>query len=134
MHEEDYGVLWQHMDMRTGKIEVRRSRRLVISSFSTIGNYDYGFFWYLYQDGTIQCEVKLTGIISMGAHRGGRRPTARLKCAPGLYAPHHQHFFSARLDLAVDGQRTRSSRSTASRTRWARRIRTETRGARCRHR
>jgi primary-amine oxidase len=23
--------------------------------------------------------------------------------APGLYAPHHQHFFSARLDMAVDG-------------------------------
>ena len=60
MHEEDYGVLWRHMDIRTGT-EVRRSRRLVISSFSTIGNYDYGFFWYLYQDGTIQCEVKLTG-------------------------------------------------------------------------
>lgn len=29
-----------------------------------IANYEYGFFWYLYQDGTIQHEVKLTGILS----------------------------------------------------------------------
>ena len=72
MHEEDYGVLWRHMNMRTNQTEVRRSRRLVVSSFSTIGNYDYGIFWYLYQDGTIQCEVKLTGILSTGAvPRGG---------------------------------------------------------------
>ncbi|MBA3415340.1 MAG: tyramine oxidase, partial [Chloroflexia bacterium] len=49
LHEEDYGTLWRHQNMRTGKTEVRRSRRLVISSFSTIGNYDYGIFWYLYQ-------------------------------------------------------------------------------------
>ena len=26
--------------------------------------YRYGFFWYFYQDGTIQHEVKLTGILS----------------------------------------------------------------------
>jgi hypothetical protein len=39
---------------------VRRSRRLVISSILTIGNYEYGFFWYLCQDGTIAYEIKLT--------------------------------------------------------------------------
>ncbi|HEX5991529.1 MAG TPA: hypothetical protein VFY70_03105, partial [Thermomicrobiales bacterium] len=74
MHEEDYGVLWRHMNMRTNQTELRRSRRLVISSFSTIGNYDYGIFWYLYQDGTIQCEVKLTGILSTGAVPAGQTP------------------------------------------------------------
>jgi len=105
MHEEDYGVLWKHTDFRTGNVEVRRSRRLVISNFMTLANYDYGFFWYLYQDGTIQCEVKLTGIMSMGAHAEGQDPRHGVKCAPGLYAPHHQHFFSARLDMAVDGPR-----------------------------
>jgi len=105
MHEEDYGVLWKHTDFRTGKVEVRRSRRLVVSNFMTLANYDYGFFWYLYQDGSIECEVKLTGIMSMGAHRPGEDPQYGVKCAPGLYAPHHQHFFSARLDMAVDGPR-----------------------------
>ena len=105
MHEEDYGVLWKHTDFRTGKVEVRRSRRLVISTFMTLANYDYGLFWYLYQDGTIECEVKLTGIMSMGAHHEGDEPQHGVKCAPGLYAPHHQHFFNARLDMAVDGHR-----------------------------
>lgn len=42
MHEEDYGILWKHTELGMGA-EVRRSRRLVVSYFSTIGNYDYGF-------------------------------------------------------------------------------------------
>jgi primary-amine oxidase len=75
MHEEDYGLLWKHTDFRTEKTEVRRSRRLVISFIATVGNYEYGFFWYLYQDGTIQFEVKLTGIMSTGAVPPGTRPT-----------------------------------------------------------
>ena len=44
MHEEDYGTLWKHTDWRTNRSEVRRSRRLVISFFATVGNYDYGFY------------------------------------------------------------------------------------------
>ena len=45
IHEEDYGVQWKHNDStQMGYNEVRRSRRLVVSSFATIGNYDYGYF------------------------------------------------------------------------------------------
>ena len=40
MHEEDFGILWKHMDFRTGTAEVRRSRRLVVSFIATIGNYE----------------------------------------------------------------------------------------------
>ena len=47
----------------TGHVEVRRSRRLVVSSIATADNYEYAFYWYLYQDGSIECEVKLTGIV-----------------------------------------------------------------------
>ena len=47
-----------------GTSEVRRSRRLVVSFIATVGNYEYGFFWYFYLDGNIQLEVKLTGIVS----------------------------------------------------------------------
>ena len=57
--------------------EVRRSRRLVISSVSTVENYEYGFFWYLYQDGNIQFEIKLTGILSLGAVPAGREAEVR---------------------------------------------------------
>ena len=32
MHEEDAGLLWKHLDFRTDRTEVRRARRLVISS------------------------------------------------------------------------------------------------------
>ena len=64
MHEEDYGILWKHVDQRGGTDEVRRSRRLVVSFVATVGNYEYGFYWYFYLDGNIQLEVKLTGIVS----------------------------------------------------------------------
>jgi primary-amine oxidase len=103
MHEEDVGVGWKHMDFRTEDVEVRRSRRLVISTIATVGNYEYGYFWYLYTDGTIEYEVKLTGVISTGALLPGERPAHGTLLAPGLYAPHHQHFFAVRLDMAVDG-------------------------------
>ncbi|HEY3142928.1 MAG TPA: primary-amine oxidase, partial [Acidimicrobiales bacterium] len=100
LHEEDYGILWKHQDMHSGRIEVRRSRRLVVSSIATVGNYEYGFYWYLYLDGTLQHEVKLTGIMSTQA--GEPSPHAKA-IAPGLAAPLHQHLFCARLDLDVDG-------------------------------
>jgi primary-amine oxidase len=105
IHEEDAGVLWRHIEWRDGSGEVRRSRRLVISSFSAIGNYDYGFFWYLYQDGMVELEVKLTGVLSTGAVAPGTDPEHGTLVAPGLNAMVHQHFFNFRLDLDIDGTR-----------------------------
>jgi primary-amine oxidase len=103
MHEEDYGILWKHTDRRLNTPEVRRSRRLVISSIATVENYEYGFFWYLYQDGNIQFEVKLTGALSLGAVRPGEKTPYGALVAPQLYAPNHQHFFNVRLDFDIDG-------------------------------
>jgi primary-amine oxidase len=103
IHEEDYGILWKHQDMNTARTEVRRSRRLVVSSIATVGNYEYGFYWYFYLDGTIQLEVKLTGIMSTQALAPGQVPEFGSVVAPGLAAPFHQHLFCARLDLTVDG-------------------------------
>jgi primary-amine oxidase len=104
MHEEDYGILWKHTDRRLPDApEVRRSRRLVVSSVSTVENYEYGFFWYLYQDGTIQFEIKLTGILSLAAYPEGQKPEHGNLVAPQLYAPNHQHFFNMRLDFDLDG-------------------------------
>ena len=103
IHEEDYGILWKHQDMHFGRTEVRRSRRLVVSSIATVGNYEYGFYWYFYLDGTIQLEVKLTGVMSTQAVEPGTRSRYASPIAPGLAAPVHQHLFCARLDLEVDG-------------------------------
>ena len=105
VHEEDDGVLWRHRG------PLRRADRgppLTVASSSatgaTLGNYDYGFFWYFYQDGSIEVEVKLTGIPVASAHEPGVGPTARRARAPGTSsAPHHQHLFCFRLDLDVDG-------------------------------
>jgi primary-amine oxidase len=107
MHEEDAGIAWKHTDFRTGAVQVRRRRRLVVSSIVTVGNYEYGYFWYLYTDGTIEYEVKLTGVISTGAVAPGETPKHGTLVAPGLYGPHHQHFFCVRLDMAVDGTANR---------------------------
>jgi len=102
VHEEDYGILWKHFDIFNGSSETRRQRRLVVSFFSTVGNYDYGFYWYFYLDGTIECEIKLTGTLFTAAHPGGDYPYSA-EVAPGLGGPVHQHLFSARLDMTVDG-------------------------------
>ncbi|MCF7549704.1 primary-amine oxidase [Pseudonocardia sp. WMMC193] len=103
MHEEDVGIGWKHTDFRTGRVEVRRRRRLVLSTIVTVGNYEYGYFWYLYTDGTIEYEVKMTGVISTGAVAPGVTPAHGTLVAPGLYGPHHQHFFCVRMEMAVDG-------------------------------
>jgi primary-amine oxidase len=107
MHEEDAGIGWKHTDFRTGAVQVRRRRRLVISTIVTVGNYEYGYFWYLYTDGTIEYEIKLTGVISTAAIAPGEKPKYGTLVAPGLYGPNHQHFFCVRLDMTVDGTANR---------------------------
>lgn len=102
MHEEDWSILAKHSDLWAGVEYVRRNRRLVISFFTTIGNYDYGFYWYLYLDGTIEFEAKATGVVFTSAYPGKGYEYAS-EMAPGLGAPFHQHLFSARLDFALDG-------------------------------
>jgi primary-amine oxidase len=103
IHEEDHGILWKHTDIFNGSAQSRRQRRLVVSFFSTVGNYDYGFYWYFSLDGAIECEIKLTGaLFTAGYPDGGSVYSAEV--APGLGAPVHQHLFSARLDLNIDGQ------------------------------
>jgi primary-amine oxidase len=103
LHEEDYGILWKHVDPLNGTSEVRRSRRMVVSTIATVGNYEYGFFWYFYLDGTIAAEVKLTGIIQTQAVAPGTRVPYANPVTPELAGPHHQHMFSYRLDMCLDG-------------------------------
>ncbi|WP_318306859.1 primary-amine oxidase [Amycolatopsis solani] len=105
LHEEDDGILWKHTDL-AGRPEVRRSRRLVVSSISTIGNYDYGHYWYFHLDGSISFEAKATGVVFCGAGTPGEEQPHATELAPGLFAPVHQHLFCARLDVEVDGDRT----------------------------
>jgi primary-amine oxidase len=103
MHEEDNGILWKHVDA-DGHTEVRRGRRFVVSSIVTVNNYEYGYFWYFYQDGSIEFEAKLTGIVLTVADAIGKDHSSATELEPGLWAPYHQHILCARLDLDIDGE------------------------------
>ena len=104
IHEEDDGVLWKHVDDESGA-ETRRMRRLVVSFHVTVGNYEYLVYWRLYQDGNIQAEVRATGIMVTTRFPEGRQPPYGTLVDERTYAPFHQHFLVARLDLDVDGDR-----------------------------
>jgi primary-amine oxidase len=101
IHEEDDGVLFKHVDHVLGA-DTRRMRRLVISFHATVANYEYLVYWRLYQDGAIQCEVRATGIMITTPY-AGEPPPYGTKVDTDTYAPFHQHFIIARLDLDVDG-------------------------------
>jgi primary-amine oxidase len=105
LHEEDFSILWKHWDFVEDHTEVRRQRRLVISAIGTNLNYDYGYYWYFYLDGSIEFEVKLTGVMQTKAVVDGAAGPYAYLVAPGLAAMHHQHLFNARLDMEVDGPR-----------------------------
>jgi primary-amine oxidase len=103
LHEEDNGVLWKHVDARTGA-EVRRMRRMVVSCHATVANYEYLVYWRFYQDGNIECEVRATGLmITTPLAAGEPAPATGTMVDERTYAPHHQHFIVARLDMEVDG-------------------------------
>ena len=104
LHEEDDGILWKHVDERAGA-EVRRRRRMVISSHMTVANYEYLLYWRLYQDGTIECEIRATGIMVTTPFGDDGPPPYGTVVDTRTYAPIHQHFVVARLDLEVDGDR-----------------------------
>lgn len=103
LHEEDNAVMWKHVDHQTGA-EVRRQRRMVISCHATVANYEYLVYWRLYTDGNIECEIRATGImVTTPFPEGGQAPPYGTVVDTNTYAPFHQHFLVARLDLDVDG-------------------------------
>ncbi|MGH8247637.1 MAG: primary-amine oxidase [Gammaproteobacteria bacterium] len=111
LYERDGGLLWKHNDLfETKHNESRRARQLVVSWIATVGNYEYGFNWIFHQDGALEMDALLTGImqtkgvsaakasgLAKGDHTHGHL------VAEHLAAVHHQHFFNFRLDLDVDG-------------------------------
>ncbi len=125
MHEEDYGIAWKHTDLFTEASETRRQRRLVISFFATVGNYDYGFYWYLYLDGTIQCEVKATGVVFTSSYQDGS--AVRLaRSRPASGRPTTSTCSARGWTCSSTGRPTRSTKSTSPGCRSVRATRTAT--------
>jgi primary-amine oxidase len=79
-------------------------RRMVVSCHVTVANYEYLVYWRFYQDGNIECEVRATGIMVTTSFAEGEQPPFGALIDERTYAPYHQHFLVARLDLDVDGE------------------------------
>lgn len=104
IHEEDNGVLWKHTDYRPGgRGQTVRSRRLVVSMVCTLANYEYIWNYHFYQDGNIELEVRLTGILQTYVIKDGEANKYGTTVAPNINAHYHQHIFSVRLDPMIDG-------------------------------
>jgi len=109
IYERDGGLLWKHYESYSKTNESRRARQLVIFFIATIGNYDYAINWIFHQDGVLELDAALTGIMLpkgvriTSANGHGVGPTTGHLVSPNVVAPHHQHFFNFRLDFDVDG-------------------------------
>ncbi|KAK6956850.1 hypothetical protein Daesc_002131 [Daldinia eschscholtzii] len=92
IHEEDDGILFKHTDFRDESVIVTRARKLIVQQIFTAANYEYA----IQQDGTIQPEIKLTGILNTYALNPDED-------TQGVNAHNHQHLFCLRIDANVDG-------------------------------
>lgn len=106
IYEQDGGILWRHGG------NSRRARDLVVASIHQAGNYDYILNWIFHQDGSLEMKVDLTGFMETrnvervkdaDNHGANGREQFGLLVAPRIEATNHQHFFSFRLDMDVDG-------------------------------
>ena len=122
IYERDGGILWKHFDTVSGKNETRRARELVMVFVATIGNYDYAVNYIFKQDGSLEVDLALSGImLAKGVkqkradddHTSMAGTTGHL-VAENILAPHHQHFFSFRLDFDVDGRQNSATEMNTS--------------------
>lgn len=97
---------WRHG--QGGEVYGRPNRQLILRSAAVVGNYDYLLDWRFDPDGTIEPAVGATGVIETrstaqkNAGEHGHADYGQL-VAEHTLGVHHDHFFSYRLDLDVDG-------------------------------
>lgn len=103
------GPAWRHFE--NGILTGRPSRELILRTAAVAGNYDYLIDWVFQQDGTIRVAVGATGIVETKAVKDAMVAMSddSSKLSHGtlvdrnLLAVNHDHYFSFRLDLDVDG-------------------------------
>ncbi|KAK9473735.1 copper amine oxidase [Dipodascopsis tothii] len=106
IHEEDDGVLFKHSDFRDNYATTINVRgvKLVISQIFTAANYEYMVYWIFHMDGTIQLEIKLTGILNTYVLGPGEETHGfGTQVHPGVNAHNHQHLFCLRINPMIDG-------------------------------
>lgn len=105
MHEQDYGLLYKHVNYRTNNAVVARRREFVVQTIATVANYEYIVNIIFDQTGQISIQVRATGILSTMPIDEGVTVPWGTNIGPGVMAAYHQHLLSFRLDPAVDGHR-----------------------------
>jgi len=102
---------WRHYDLFTEDLNGRPNIELIVRFVATIGNYDYIFDWIFDNKAQLTYRVGASGL---DAVKGVRATTLSDETAAEdtrfgpLIAPqragiNHDHFFSIRLDLDIDG-------------------------------
>jgi primary-amine oxidase len=106
IYERDNGVLWKHFNYNRQKNYIRRNRELVMKMITTVDNYDYSLNWIFHQDGTLEIENELSGIVLAQGTSDEKQSSNSLGrlLAKNIFGVNHQHFFNYRLDLDIDGQ------------------------------
>ena len=99
---------WRHWSPELP--DSRRSRDLVVRVGAVVGNYDYLLDWIFRQDGSIEVRVGTTGILEVKAteeedalEEGSRADAYGRFVDRNIVAVNHDHYFSYRLDLDIDG-------------------------------
>ena len=106
---------WRHAEMANETFNGRPGRELVVRAIPAIGNYDYVFDFVFMPTGAVRVDIASTGIDITKAVRAANMsdPTAAEDTkygqliAPNLVGVYHDHFFSLRFDLDVDGPENR---------------------------
>ncbi|WP_375509576.1 primary-amine oxidase [uncultured Nostoc sp.] len=107
IYERDNGMLWKHYEYNTQRNDVRRNRELVMTMTAAVDNYDYSINWIFHQDGTLEVQNELTGIVlaqGTAAQKQSEDDSYGRLIAKNIFGVNHQHFFNYRLDFDVDGQ------------------------------
>lgn len=105
MHEQDAGILYKHVNYRTGHSVVARRREFVVQIIATVANYEYAVQYIFDQVGEIKISVRATGILStMPIDRDVDVDYGTL-VGPRVMAAFHQHLLSFRIDPAIDGHK-----------------------------
>ncbi|GBE95573.1 primary-amine oxidase [Nostoc cycadae] len=107
IYERDNGILWKHYGYDTQRNDVRRNRELVVTITATVDNYDYSLNWIFHQDGTLEVQNELSGIVlaqGTALEKESFNNSYGRLLAKNIFGVNHQHFFNYRLDMDVDGQ------------------------------
>ncbi len=103
---------WRHWSSEMP--DSRRSRDLVVRVGAVVGNYDYLLDWIFRQDGAIEVRVGATGILEVKATKdkdalqaGSDADAYGRFVDRNIVAVNHDHYFSYRLDLDIDGTTNR---------------------------